>query len=332
MIKKITLVLFILLLLSSCAQTAGETPPSVPSVLPTLTLPATQSGPTVPTEIPPNTLPTSDPSTSNATTACQDSAVLIEDVTYPDNASVTASEKFTKTWKLQNAGTCAWKGYTVAFVSGERMEAPDLVPVPETEAKATVDVSVELVAPSADGAYTGNFELRNTEGKAIPLGTEPNFWVKIVVGEAGDPLGVGERIGDCAYTENPEYVQAMIDLVNQTRAEMGRKALNVNEKLTTTAQAHSLDMACTSAKFLLHSGSDGSYTGERLTKVGYTNPYYFELLGVGLAQDAMNEWKRHEDTWPAVIDTYVTEIGVGYVFSKQSRFGGYWTVVLGAPE
>jgi uncharacterized protein YkwD len=256
----------------------------------------------------------------------------VEDVNYPDNTQVAAGEKFTKTWKLRNSGDCPWKGYTVAFVSGERMNAPDLVPVPETQVNSTVDISIDLIAPSTDGTYTGNFELRNAEGKSILMGTEPTFWVRIIVGEAGDPLGAGQRNSNCSYTENPEYVQAMIDLVNKTRSEMGLKALNVNDKLTTAAQAHSLDMACTSAKFMLHSGSDGLYTGERLEKVGYTNSYYFELLGTGLAQDAMNEWKRHEDTWPAVIDTYVTEIGVGYVFSQQSRFGGYWTVVLGAPE
>jgi uncharacterized protein YkwD len=315
------------LLLSSCAGVSEETPTSNLAVEATSTLSPTQSELTAPAEIPSTVLPTSDP-----TTACTDNAVLIEDVTYPDHTQVSAGEQFTKTWKIQNTGDCTWKGYTVAFVSGERMEAPDSVPVPETDANATVDVSIDLIAPSTDGAYTGNFELRNAAGKSLPVGTEPTFWVKIGVGEAGDPLGVKQRIGDCAYTENPEYVQAMIDLINKTRAEMGRKALNVNEELTTAAQAHSLDMACSSTKFLLHSGSDGLYTGERLTKVGYTNPYYFELLGVGLAQDAMNEWRRHEDTWPAVIDTYVTEVGVGYVFSKLSRYGGYWTVVLGAPE
>jgi uncharacterized protein YkwD len=318
MIKKITIALLVFLLLTSCANVSEESPTSTPDVLPTSTLPPTSAS----TPLPP----------SATSPACEDSAVLIEDVTYPDNAPVTAGEKFTKTWKIQNSGACAWKGYTVAFVSGERMEAPDSVPVPETEPNATVDVSIDLVAPAIDGAYMGNFELRNGIGESLPVGTEPTFWVKIIVGETGDPLGVKQRIGNCAYTQNPEYVQAMIDLVNKTRAEMGLKALNVNEELTTAAQAHSLDMACTSAKFLLHSGSDGLYTGERLTKVGYTNSYYFELLGVGLAQDAMNEWRRHENTWPAVIDTYVTEVGVGYVFSEQSRFGGYWTVVVGAPE
>lgn len=323
-IRKITIVLFLLVLLSSCAQASGETPTSPPVDLATPTLSATQSGST---EIPPTA-----PPATNAPTDCRYSAVLVEDVNYPDNTQVAAGEKFTKTWKLRNTGDCAWKGYTVAFVFGERMNAPDLVPVPETQVNSTVDVSIDLIAPSTDGTYQANFELRNPEGQSIIMGTETTFWVKIIVGEAGDPLGVGQRNSNCSYTENPEYVQAMIDLVNKTRSEKGLKALNVNDKLTTAAQAHSIDMACTSAKFMLHSGSDGLYTGERLEKVGYTNSYYFELLGTGLAQDAMNEWRRHEDTWPSVIDTYVTDIGVGYVFSKPSRFGGYWTVILGAAE
>jgi len=327
MIKKLTLVLFILLLLTACVELSAETPTSAPVVVVTSTLPATQSELTAPTQTPPTALPTSDPST-----ACRDGALLVEDVTYPDNAHVTGGEQFTKTWKLQNTGDCPWTGYTVAFASGERMEAPDSVPVPETDAKASVNVSIDLIAPADEGAYTGNFELRNPQGKSVPLGTEPTFWVKIVVGEGGDPLGVEQRIGNCEYTLNSEYVQAMIDLVNKTRGEEGHKPLTVNDKLTTAAQAHSLDMACTSAKFLLHSGSDGSYTGERLTKVGYTSPYYFELLAFGLPQDAMNEFRRHEDTWPAVIDPNVTEVGVGYVYSKQSKFGGYWTVILGASE
>ncbi len=329
MIKKITLTLFVLSLLTSCVK-ISQTPTSTPVVPATSTLPATQVGLTVPTQVPPTVQPTADP--SNETPACKDGAILVADVTYPDNAHVTAGEKFTKTWKFQNAGDCPWNGYTVAFVSGDRMESPDAVPVPETDKKASVEVSVELIAPSTNGSYTANFELRNAQGKSVPVGTEPTFWVKVTAGEGGDPLGVEQRIGNCAFTENPDYVQAMIDLVNKTRAEQGRKALTLNDKLTTAAQAHSLDMACNNTKFMMHRGSDGSYTGDRLKKVGYTNPYYFELLGTGLAADAMHEWRRHEDTWPAIIDVNVTQIGVGYVFSKASRFGGYWTVILGSPE
>ena len=324
MMKKIILTLFLLLLLTSCAKASGGTPTNTPAVPAASPLPATQA--------PPAASPTADTSASNAAPACQDRAVLVQDVTYPDNTHVAPGEKFTKTWKIQNTGDCPWTGYSVAFVSGDRMEAPDSVPVPETKAKSMVNVSVDLIAPATEGTYTGNFELRNAQGGVVPLGTESIFWVKVNASKDADPFGVEQRIGNCEYTENPEYVQAMIDLVNKTRAEKGLKALTVSDKLTAAAQAHSLDMACNNTKFLSHGGSDGLGTGERLAKVGYTGTYYFELLSVGLAQDAMTDWRRHEDTWPAVIDSNVTEMGVGYVYSKLSRYGGYWTVLLGAPK
>jgi len=259
------------------------------------------------------------------TPSCRDGAVFVEDVTYPDNTRLTAGEKFTKTWKLQNTGTCTWTGYTIAFVSGDKMEAPDSVPLPETEANSTLDVSIDLRAPSADGAYRGNFELRDAEGESIPLGTEPTFWVKIIVGEEG--TGAEQTTGNCTYTENPEYVQTLIDLINEARADVGRAALTVNAQLTEAARAHSLDMACNN--FMKHSGSDGSWTGDRVSSAGYSNPYYLEILAIGLPQDAMNQWRIEKADWSAVLNSRVREIGVGYVFSKFSAFGGYWTVVMG---
>jgi uncharacterized protein YkwD len=324
--KKITLALLLLLLLTACVQVSGETATNSPVLFVTSTLPPYQPGLTLPTPIPPTASPTSDPLTPSATPACRDSAIFVEDVTYPDNTRLEAGEKFTKTWKLQNTGNCKWTDFTVAFVSGDKMQAPDSVPVPETEVSSTAEVSVDLVAPSEDGAYAGNFELRDAEGKSIPLGTEPTFWVKIVVG-AEMPSASEQTIGNCTYTENPEYVQTLIDLINKQRAEVGRAALTVNADLTEAARRHSLDMACNN--FMKHSGSDSSWTGDRVTDTGYQNPYYLEILAIGLPQDAMNQWKIEKADWSAVLNSRVTEIGIGYVFSKFSAYGGYWTVVMG---
>jgi len=324
--KKIILALFLIALLSACGQVSRETPTRAPVLFVTSTLPPYQPGLTLPTPIPPTASPTSDPLTPSPTPACRDSAVFVEDVTYPDNTRLTAGEKFTKTWKLQNTGNCKWTDFTVAFVSGDKMEAPDSVPVPEAEVSSTVEVSVDLVAPSEDGAYAGNFELRDAEGEPIPLGTEPTFWVKIVVGEEM-PSASEQTIGNCTYTENPEYVQTLIDLINKERADVGRAALTVNTVLTEAARRHSLDMACNN--FMKHSGSDGSWTGDRVSDAGYSNPYYLEILAIGLPQDAINQWRIEKADWSAVLNSRVTEIGVGYVFSKFSAYGGYWTVVMG---
>ena len=326
--KKKICFLFLLFLLTACVKVSGENATSAPVLFVTSTLPPYQPGLTLPTPIPPTASPTSDPLTPSATPSCHEGAVFVEDVTYPDNTRLTAGEKFTKTWKLQNTGSCKWTGYTVAFVSGDKMEAPDSVPVPETDVSSTVEISVDLVAPADDGAYAGNFELRDADGKSIPLGTEPTFWVKIVVGEEM-PSASEQTIGNCTYTENPEYVQTLIDLINKERADVGRAALTVNADLTEAARRHSLDMACNN--FMKHSGSDGSWTGDRVTDTGYTNPYYLEILAIGLPQDAMNQWRIEKADWSAVLNSRVTEIGVGYVFSKFSAYGGYWTVVMGGP-
>src|SRR5688572_30774374 len=140
MSKKITLILLVLLLLTSCGNISRETPTDAPVLFVTSTLPPTKPGLTLPTDVPPTASPTLDPLSASPTPSCRDSAVFVEDVTVPDNTRLDAEEKFTKTWKLQNTGSCTWTDYTIAFVSGDKMDAPDSVPVPETDVSATVDV------------------------------------------------------------------------------------------------------------------------------------------------------------------------------------------------
>ena len=83
---------------------------------------------------------------------------MVEDVTVPDNTPMSKGQKFTKTWRFMNNGKCNWSGYTIAFFAGDRMETPDSVPVPDTPAGQTVDVSVELTAPSIDVVPVSNEE------------------------------------------------------------------------------------------------------------------------------------------------------------------------------
>lgn len=324
MYKKISPIL--LILLTSCVTVAQEaTPTDAPILFVTSTLPPTKQGLTVPTPIPPTATATLDPSAPTPTPSCRDAATFVEDVTIPDNTNFSPGEKFTKTWKIQNTGTCDWTGYTAAFKSGERMNAPDSVPVADTASDATVEISVELTAPSVDGAYISIFELRNDKGQVVPIGIENTFWVKILVGDAEAQVGTE----NCYYTTNPEYVQQLIDLINQARADVGRAALTVNPQLTAAAQGHSLDMACND--FLEHSGSDGTWTGDRIERAGYTSTYYLEVIAIGLPGDAMNQWRITPLDWDAIINSRVTEIGVGYVFVRTSSYGGYWTVNMGRP-
>src|SRR5262245_33579472 len=101
----------------------------------TATLPPTKESTPRSTRTPAAPAAPSKASTSvhaTGTPTCRDSAVLLEDVTIPDNSRVPAGKIFTKTWKFKNTGDCSWTNYTINYVTGDRMNAPDSAPVPQT--------------------------------------------------------------------------------------------------------------------------------------------------------------------------------------------------------
>ena len=121
---------------------------------------------------------------------CSDAAAFVEDVTIPDDTVLSAGEAFTKTWRLRNEGTCTWEGgYGLVFFDGDRLEAPDSVPLEAPVSPGEeVDLSVVLSVPeeSEAGAYRGEWKLRNADGFIFGIGEEADkaFWVQIVVEEA----------------------------------------------------------------------------------------------------------------------------------------------------
>lgn len=296
----------------------------------TATLAPTQAGLTHATLTPnpttvTDTAPTSIP-TNTAPANCKDTAVLLRDVTIPDNTQVKAGEKFIKTWELQNTGTCTWTNYTVKFSNGDDMHAPLSTPLPDTAPNSKVLVSMELTAPSADGRYTGYFTLNNANGDVVPIGTEKTFWVKFMVGTYASLPTSSAPSGSCTQGPNADYVNQVVALINAARTEAGLSALTFNAELATFAQHHAEDMAY--KNFLSHDGSDGSF-GERM--MGYSLSHIGqqitgEILAIGTPQNAMDQWRRDEH-WDYVLGAF-TQIGAGYAYSSCSDYGGYFTVDL----
>lgn len=107
------------------------------------------------------------------------------DVTIPDDSQIRAGQSFIKTWKLVNSGTCTWtSAYSASFFYGERMGAPDSVPLQGTVLPSqSVEISVEMTAPQSAGTYQGNWKLMNPAGELFGIGPAGNqaFWVRIVV-------------------------------------------------------------------------------------------------------------------------------------------------------
>jgi uncharacterized protein YkwD len=331
------------MLVTSCITFSPKTQVAVEPSFVTSTLPPTRSLVTRPSVTPALSGTPSTPTLAVTVPAdCKVVAVLIEDVTIPDGSQLGRGKSFTKTWKFKNIGTCPWQGYKLGFVSGDRMGAPETAPVDQTLAGEMVNVSVDLVAPAADGSYTGFFELQDADGNAVPIGLEKTFWVKIVVGAGGIPLATsagpgvsgtqtsgGGNTGNCQASGNAGHVSELLALINAVREEAGVPALSLNSQLSAAAQGHSEDMACNS--LISHTGSDGSSIGGRIAGAGYAASYYIEVIAVGTPQDAMAQWNDDALHRNALIDRNVTDIGIGYAYSASSAYGGHITVDMACP-
>jgi hypothetical protein len=146
------------------------------SSFPTATLlPSATQMPTIPV------LPTSQPIVPIAVPCLHMSG---NDVTIPDNTKMAPGTAFTKTWRLYNNGSCTWPKSTVLyFDSGDQMGASTSVALPkDVLSGSTVDISVNMVAPSAEGTYTGNWKLKTSNGTVFGSGDKSvAIWVTIIV-------------------------------------------------------------------------------------------------------------------------------------------------------
>lgn len=118
---------------------------------------------------------------------------VILDVPVQDGTTVMPGTIFTKTWQLQNDGSCEWTtDYALVHEGGDPLGAPDVVVnLPSTVPSGqTIDISVPMTAPSAPGTYTSEWMLQNAEGELFgvgPAGDRP-LTVEVVVPEL--PAGV----------------------------------------------------------------------------------------------------------------------------------------------
>jgi len=149
--------------------------------LPTLPPSPTASRTAAPTDTPeptasftasPSATATTSPTlTSTATpsvepTPCKDHSSYVADVTIPDDSLVKAGERFEKTWRVKNSGTCTWQsGYRLVFSGGERMGAAESQPLPHVIAGAEAEVTVPMIAPEVEGGYRGEWQMENAAGE-----------------------------------------------------------------------------------------------------------------------------------------------------------------------
>jgi len=110
---------------------------------------------------------------------------FVQDITIPDGTKIVAGTTFTKTWRIRNSGSCTWDTrFDIAFVGGTQMTSGTVWDLTkEVKPGETVDISIDMTAPSTIGNYQANFQMLNPNG--VRFGTGPDskgsFWVKIQV-------------------------------------------------------------------------------------------------------------------------------------------------------
>jgi hypothetical protein len=128
--------------------------------------------------------------------ACTNKVAFVEDMTFPDDTTVSGGQEFEKIWKLRNDGTCTWNtAYALVFSDGDQMGAasPQALPGVVTPGDE-VEAKIKFTAPAKAGTYRSEWLIRSAMGAEFGIGRNASspFWVQIQVVESTADLGLGE--------------------------------------------------------------------------------------------------------------------------------------------
>ena len=173
--------------------------------------------------------------------------------------------------------------------------------------------------------------LLNPQFTEIGVSRSNNHWQLVLA----RPL-LDEDLGDWQ-----EAGKQLLTQVNQARAESRRCGaqlfeatgeLSWNQRLATTALAHSQDMA--NFDYFAHEGRDGSQVSDRASRAGYLWQRIGENLaaGQGSTQQAVAGWLDSPVHCANLMNPNFREMGAAYAINPDSKAISYWTQVFGTPR
>jgi len=103
------------------------------------------------------------------------SAEFLQDVTLEDGTVIEIGKPFTKVWRVRNNGDVAWPAdCTLRFTCGDRMSAPDTVPLASVAPGAVADLVVEVTA-TEPRRNVGFWQLSTQDGRLFG----PRMWIDV---------------------------------------------------------------------------------------------------------------------------------------------------------
>ncbi|WP_209426486.1 CAP domain-containing protein [Pararhodobacter sp. SW119] len=115
--------------------------------------------------------------------------------------------------------------------------------------------------------------------------------------------------------------------INQERGRVGLTAFRPSPVLDRAAQRHACDNAAHNR--MSHTGSDGSWFGERIQRAGYSYRRATENVALGYrdARSVVAAWMRSPSHRQNVLDRGTHELGLGLARGRDGRL--HWVMVSG---
>lgn len=141
------------------------------------------------------------PTSVNSSAECL-KVFFLKDVTIKDNTNIAQKAEFTKTWQIQNSGSCTW---TTAFYAMAVLDDPSspvihgegyVYPKVNIAPGAIWEYSAKLIAPSQNGTYTQYWKMVDDQGNQFGIGgtSGAGWYVRIKVTKDGASAGDDQSI------------------------------------------------------------------------------------------------------------------------------------------
>jgi len=140
---------------------------------------------------------------------CTMSAALLQDLSIPDGTILKPGQQFTKSWRVQNNGSCDWENYRLVFVRGSLLGGNSPSLLPKVSSGNSLDISLELFAPSYQGEYTGYWQIQSDKGSLI--GPELHYTIRIP-----GPTATNTATATATATPTPTFTPTATATVTRT--------------------------------------------------------------------------------------------------------------------
>jgi len=166
---------------------------------------------------------------------------FVKHVTVEDGSEFMPGTSFVKTWRFRNEGTVAWPEKSVLICVGKKADRigalTDVVMLERSVLPGEeIDVSVNMIAPSGAGSYTGYWKLADASGRKF--GPRVRVLIKVVdsssSSDEGSPSAWGEMLSQLesmGFTNKALNVKLLV----KTRGNVDkviRKLLKREEKMS----------------------------------------------------------------------------------------------------